>query len=214
MQARAIFEAACEVKKEGIEVLPEVMIPLTGTVREFIVQKVLVDKVASAVFAEFGISVSYLCGTMIEIPRAAITADDIARKADFFSYGTNDLTQTVFGFSRDDAGKFLPQYLKKRILDSDPFRILDEEGVGVLIKLGVRLGRRVKPDLKIGICGEHGGEPRSIEFCHNQGLDYVSCSPYRVPVARLAAALAAIKEKPPRARRRSFRRPKKLESRV
>jgi pyruvate,orthophosphate dikinase len=135
---------------------------------------------------------------MIEIPRAALTADDIARYADFFSYGTNDLTQTVFGFSRDDAGKFLPHYLEKKILDADPFRVLDEEGVGLLIKLGVRLGRRVKPDLKIGICGEHGGEPKSIQFCHRQGLDYVSCSPFRVPIARLAAAQAALREKPSR----------------
>jgi len=198
MQVRAIFEAACAVKKEGVEVLPEVMIPLTGTVKEFIVQKELVDKVAQEVFTEFGFTLPYACGTMIEIPRAALTADDIARYADFFSYGTNDLTQTVFGFSRDDAGKFLPHYLEKKILDADPFRVLDEEGVGVLIKLGVRLGRRVKPDLKIGICGEHGGEPKSIEFCHRQGLDYVSCSPFRVPIARLAAAQAALREKPSR----------------
>ncbi len=211
MQARAIFEAACEVKKEGVEVLPEVMIPLTGTVREFIVQKGLVDKIAQEVFAECDASVTYLCGTMIEIPRAAITADDIARQADFFSYGTNDLTQTVFGFSRDDAGKFLPYYIDKRILEADPFRTLDEEGVGVLIKLGVRLGRRVRPDLKIGICGEHGGDPKSIQFCHNQGLDYVSCSPFRVPAARLAAAQAAINEKPSRARRRSYKRLKKIQ---
>ncbi|MEO0113847.1 MAG: pyruvate, phosphate dikinase [candidate division WOR-3 bacterium] len=198
MQVRAIFEAACEVKKEGFEVLPEVMIPLIGTVREFVVQRELVDRVAQEVFQEFGFTLPYACGTMIELPRAAITADDIARKADFFSYGTNDLTQMVFGFSRDDAGKFLPHYLEKKILDADPFRILDEDGVGVLIKLGVRLGRRVKPDLKIGICGEHGGEPKSIEFCHHQGLDYVSCSPFRVPVARLAAAQAALQEKPKR----------------
>jgi pyruvate,orthophosphate dikinase len=214
MQARAIFEAACEVKKEGVEVLPEVMIPLTGTVREFIVQKTLVNKIAQEVFNELETTISYLCGTMIEIPRAAITADDIARQADFFSYGTNDLTQTVFGFSRDDAGKFLPQYIDKRILATDPFRTLDEEGVGVLIKLGVRLGRRVKPDLKIGICGEHGGDPKSIQFCHNQGLDYVSCSPFRVPVARLAAAQAAINEKPSRARRGSYKRPKKTQPRA
>ncbi|MEO0080725.1 MAG: pyruvate, phosphate dikinase [candidate division WOR-3 bacterium] len=194
MQARAIFEAACEVKAEGVDVKPEVMIPLVGDVREFVLQREVVDRVAAQVFEKTGIRVEYLVGTMIEVPRAAMTADDIGREAGFFSFGTNDLTQMTFGFSRDDVGKFLPQYLELRIVPRNPFETLDVEGVGMLMRLAVRMGRRVKPELKIGICGEHGGDPDSIRFCHQLGMDYVSCSPYRVPVARLAAAHAALRE--------------------
>ena len=195
MQARAIFEAACEVKKSRIDVKPEIMIPLVGDVRELRLQKDVVDRVAKEVFAERKMAVEYMVGTMIEIPRAALTADAIAELAQFFSFGTNDLTQTTFGMSRDDAGVFLRPYVEKDILDYDPFQRLDEAGVGKLMEMGVELGRKVRPKLKIGICGEHGGEPYSVKFCHRAGLDYVSCSPYRVTVARLAAAQAAIEEK-------------------
>jgi pyruvate,orthophosphate dikinase len=194
MQARAIFEAACQVKTEGIKVMPEVMIPLVSDVTELALQRKLVQKVAVEVFARAGVKVDYLVGTMIEVPRAALTADDVAREADFFSFGTNDLTQMTFGFSRDDAGKFLPVYLKQGILAANPFETLDQEGVGSLVRLCVRLGRRAKPNLKVGICGEHGGDPDSITFCHKAGMNYVSCSAFRVPVARLAAAHAALRE--------------------
>jgi pyruvate,orthophosphate dikinase len=194
MQARAVFEAACQVKTEGIKVLPEVMIPLVSTAEELARQRRLVVRVAEEVFARAGVKVSYLVGTMIEVPRAALTADEVAQEADFFSFGTNDLTQMTFGFSRDDAGKFLPAYLEGNILASNPFETLDQEGVGALVKLCVRLGRRARPGLKIGICGEHGGDPDSITFCHKVGMNYVSCSAFRVPVARLAAAQAALNE--------------------
>jgi pyruvate,orthophosphate dikinase len=195
MQARAIFEAACDVKKAGIEVKPEIMIPLVGDVNELRLQKDVVDRVAAEVFASRGMSIDYRVGTMIEIPRAALTADEIATVAEFFSFGTNDLTQTTFGMSRDDAGKILRLYVERDVLDYDPFQRIDELGVGRLMKTGVELGRKARPKLKVGICGEHGGEPHSVKFCHKLGLDYVSCSPYRVTVARLAAAQAAIEEK-------------------
>jgi pyruvate,orthophosphate dikinase len=195
MQVRAIFEAACELVKEGQKVIPEVMIPLVGHINELRITKQNSEKVAREVMEGYGMKLNYLVGTMIEVPRAAITADEIAREAMFFSFGTNDLTQMTFGFSRDDAGKFLPFYIKERILESDPFVSVDQTGVGELIKMGTQKGRRVRPKLKVGICGEHGGEPSSIEFCHRVGLDYVSCSPFRVPIARLAAAHAVLREK-------------------
>jgi pyruvate,orthophosphate dikinase len=194
MQARAIFEAACQLKKEGINVKPEVMVPLVGHVNELKMQKDIIVETAEKVMKEKGTKVDYLVGTMIEVPRAAVTAGDIAKVAQFFSFGTNDLTQMTFGFSRDDAGKFLPEYVEKKILPVDPFRVLDREGVGSLVRMAVESGRKARPDLKVGICGEHGGEPSSVEFCHLVGLNYVSCSPYRVPIARLAAAQAAIKQ--------------------
>lgn len=193
MQARAIFEAACEMAQRGIKVIPEVMIPLVGHVNELRAQRVIVDRVAKEVMAQTKTKVKYMVGTMIELPRAAITADQIAKVADFFSYGTNDLTQTVFGLSRDDAGKFLPFYREIGILETDPFVSIDREGVGEAMRIGVEKGRRANPKLEVGICGEHGGDPSSIEFCQIIGLDYVSCSPYRVPIARLAAAQAALK---------------------
>ena len=193
MQARAIFEAAAIVAKEkGKAPVPEIMIPLVATRRELDITRAQVDRVAAAVFAEAGAKLEYLVGTMIELPRAAITADSIAGAADFFSFGTNDLTQTTFGFSRDDVGKFLPDYVEQGILPKDPFVSIDVEGVGALVRIGCEKGRSVKSDLKLGICGEHGGDPASIAFCESVGLDYVSCSPYRVPVARLAAAQAAL----------------------
>jgi pyruvate,orthophosphate dikinase len=195
MQARAIIEAACNVAKEGKEVHPEIMIPLVSHVNELKLQKEIVDQTAKEVMNEMGLKVDYMVGTMIELPRAALTADQIAEVAEFFSYGTNDLTQTTFGLSRDDAGKFLPDYVRLGILERDPFVVMDQEGVGALVRIGLEKGRATKPDLKIGICGEHGGEPSSVEFCHNIGMDYVSCSPYRVPIARLAAAQAVLKEK-------------------
>lgn len=194
MQARAIIEAACQLKSEGLSVLPEIMIPLIGTRAELANQKEVVMKIAEKVMQEKGVKVEYLVGTMIEIPRAALTADEVAEEAQFFSFGTNDLTQMSFGFSRDDAGKFLAEYDKKGILADDPFQTLDQTGVGQLIEMAVKKGRSVKPDLKTGICGEHGGDPRSVEFCHRVGLNYVSCSPYRVPIARLAAAQAALRD--------------------
>jgi pyruvate,orthophosphate dikinase len=195
MQARAIIEAAVNVAKKGIPVKPEIMIPLVGHVNEFILQEDIVRRVAKEVMNEKGKKISYLVGTMIELPRAALTADEIAGRAEFFSYGTNDLTQTTFGLSRDDAGKFLPLYVQNDILPSDPFEALDQTGVGQLVEMGTRKGRSVRKDLKVGICGEHGGEPSSVEFCHRTGLNYVSCSPFRVPIARLAAARAVINEK-------------------
>ncbi|MGB5289800.1 MAG: pyruvate, phosphate dikinase [Ignavibacteriaceae bacterium] len=195
MQARAIIEAAVNVAKKGIAVKPEIMIPLVGHVNEFALQEDIVRRVAKEVMNEKGKKISYLVGTMIELPRAALTADEIAGRAEFFSYGTNDLTQTTFGLSRDDAGKFLPLYVQEEILPSDPFEALDQTGVGQLVEMGTIKGRSVRKDLKVGICGEHGGEPSSVEFCHRTGLDYVSCSPFRVPIARLAAARAVINEK-------------------
>ncbi len=195
MQARAIFEAACQLKKEGVNVKPEVMVPLVGHVNELKMQKEIIVKTAEKVMAEKKITVDYMVGTMIEVPRAAVTADEIASEAQFFSFGTNDLTQMTFGFSRDDAGKFLPEYVDKKILPVDPFRVLDRDGVGKLIKLAVEKGRQTRSELKVGICGEHGGDPSSVEFCHMVGLNYVSCSPFRVPIARLAAAQAAIKNR-------------------
>lgn len=192
MQARAILEAACSVAAEGVEVLPEIMVPLVGHVGELRHQADIVRRIAEQVFAEQNARVEYQVGTMIEIPRACVTAGAIAEVAEFFSFGTNDLTQTTFGLSRDDAGRFLPSYVEHGILPDDPFQTLDQSGVGELVRLGVKLGRDTQPKLKVGICGEHGGDPRSIAFCHGAGLNYVSCSPFRVPVARLAAAQAAL----------------------
>src|SRR5450432_2220465 len=192
MQARAIFEAAVAVAKDGVKVLPEVMIPLTATPKELANQAAIVNRVAQEVFAEKGKKVDYLVGTMIEIPRAALTAAEVAKEAEFFSFGTNDLTQTAMGLSRDDYTKFQPDYQKLKIFDNDPFAVLDQEGVGKLVKMAVEGGRATNKDLEIGICGEHGGEPSSVQFCYRVGMNYVSCSPYRVPIARLAAAQAAI----------------------
>ncbi len=193
MQARAIIEAALNLKKRGVTAIPEIMIPLIGTSEEFILQEKIVRSTAAKVFEEKGDTIEYLVGTMIEIPRAALTAAKIAESAEFFSFGTNDLTQMGFGYSRDDAGTFLPIYIEKGILKNDPFQVLDREGIGQLVEMATTGGRKTNPNLKIGICGEHGGEPSSVEFCHMVGMDYVSCSPYRVPIARLAAAQAVIK---------------------
>ncbi len=193
MQARAIIEAAMNLKAKGVDARPEIMVPLVGTVAELKNQTEIIRSVAEKVFAEKGDRIDYLVGTMIEIPRAALTADHIAAEAEFFSFGTNDLTQMTLGYSRDDAGKFLPDYLNRGILKQDPFQVIDQNGVGLLMEIGVNRGRATKPDLKIGICGEHGGEPSSVEFCDKLGMNYVSCSPYRVPIARLAAAQANIK---------------------
>jgi pyruvate,orthophosphate dikinase len=192
MQTRAIIEAALNLKVKGIEVIPEIMVPLVGTVKEFVAQEQVIRSTAQKVFKERKDTVEYLVGTMIEIPRAALMADRIAEHADFFSFGTNDLTQMTYGYSRDDAGSFLEIYLREGILTSDPFEVLDQEGVGQLVRMGTERGRNVKSDLKVGICGEHGGEPSSVEFCNRIGLNYVSCSPFRVPIARVAAAQAAI----------------------
>ncbi|HEY6108852.1 MAG TPA: putative PEP-binding protein, partial [Gemmatimonadales bacterium] len=194
MQARAIFEAACRAVARGKKVVVEVMIPLVAVAEELRRQAAIVRRVAQEVFHAQGHAVPYLVGTMIELPRAALTADEIAREAEFFSFGTNDLTQTTFGLSRDDAGRFLPFYVETGILKDDPFQVLDQDGVGRLVELGVKLGRGTRNDLKVGICGEHGGEPSSVKFCHHAGLNYVSCSPFRVPIARLAAAQAALEE--------------------
>ncbi len=193
MQARAIIEAAVNLKLKGVDARPEIMIPLVGTVKELKMQTEIVHATAKKVFAEKNATCDYLVGTMIEVPRAAVTADLIAEEAEFFSFGTNDLTQMTFGYSRDDAGKFLPVYIEKGILKNDPFQILDQEGVGQLVRMGVEKGRSVNPKLKVGICGEHGGEPSSVKFCDSVGMDYVSCSPYRVPIARVAAAQANLK---------------------
>jgi len=195
MQARAIIEAALNLKAKGITAKPEIMIPLTGTLKEMKMQEDLVRATAEKVFEERGERIDYLVGTMIEVPRAALTADEIAESAEFFSFGTNDLTQMTFGYSRDDAGKFLPVYLEKGILKHDPFQVLDQTGVGQLVEMATKKGRQTRPDIKIGICGEHGGEPSSVEFCNTLGFNYVSCSPFRVPIARLAAAQGAIKQK-------------------
>ena len=195
MQARAIFEAAVAVAKDGVKVYPEVMIPLTATLKEMANQAAVVNRVAQEVFQEKGAKVEYLVGTMIELPRAALVADEIAKEAQFFSFGTNDLTQTTFGFSRDDVNKVLPTYIAEGILKQDPFAVLDREGVGQLVKMATERGRKTRPNLKVGICGEHGGEPSSVEFCHQVGLNYVSCSPFRVLTARLAAAQAAASDR-------------------
>jgi pyruvate,orthophosphate dikinase len=192
MQARAILEAALNVVATGTEVKVEIMIPLVGTVREFDSQAAVIRTAAAAVFAERGTELPYMIGTMIETPRAALVADSIGKQAEFFSFGTNDLTQMTMGFSRDDAGKFLPDYLKSGMYEKDPFQSFDQKGVGLLVKMAVEKGRSARPNIKLGVCGEHGGDPSSIEFFHHAGLDYVSCSPFRVPIARLAAAQAAI----------------------
>jgi pyruvate,orthophosphate dikinase len=194
MQARAIFEAAVQVAKEGVKVIPEVMIPLTSGLKEMANQSAIVRRVAEEVFAEKETKVHYLVGTMIELPRAAVVADEIAKDAEFFSFGTNDLTQTTFGFSRDDINKFLPTYVEEGILKQDPFAVIDQQGVGELVRMGIQKGRKTREHLEVGICGEHGGEPSSVEFCHRVGMDYVSCSPFRVLTARLAAAQAAASE--------------------
>ncbi|MBA3753235.1 MAG: pyruvate, phosphate dikinase, partial [Nitrospira sp.] len=194
MQARAIIEAACELAKEGTKIVPEIMIPLVGMVSEMKAQKDLVNEVAAETMKRYNVKLSYLVGTMIELPRAAVTADRIAEEAEFFSFGTNDLTQTTFGFSRDDAAKFIDFYKTANILETDPFAVLDREGVGSLMRTAIASGRKTRPTIKLGICGEHGGDPSSVEFCHQLGLDYVSCSPYRVGIARLAAAQAALAE--------------------
>ncbi len=194
MQARAIFEAAINVAKKGTKVKPEIMIPLVGHVNELKLQEEIVRRVAKEVFKEKGKRVNYMVGTMIELPRAAVTADEIAEIAEFFSFGTNDLTQTTFGLSRDDSGKFLPKYVDQDILPKDPFESIDQNGVGELVRMGTEKGRSTNEKLKVGICGEHGGEPESVEFCHRTGLNYVSCSPFRVPIARLAAARAALRD--------------------
>ena len=194
MQARAIIEAALLVKKQGETVVPEIMIPLTSSLKEMQNQAQIVRRVAEEVFKEKGDKVEYLVGTMIELPRAALVANEIAKEADFFSFGTNDLTQTTFGFSRDDINKFLPEYIKQGIFKQDPFAVLDQEGVGQLVQGATQKGRSTKANLKVGICGEHGGEPESVKFCHRTGLNYVSCSPFRVLTARLAAAQAALEE--------------------
>jgi pyruvate,orthophosphate dikinase len=195
MQARAIFEAACTVALRKGRVMPEIMIPLVASVVEFRKQALLVRQAAMEVFTEKQISVPFLLGTMIELPRAALTADEIAREAQFFSFGTNDLTQTTWGLSRDDAGRFLPLYIERGIIDDDPFQVLDQAGVGKLIQIACEAGRSARPDLKLGICGEHGGEPAAVAFCDRLGMNYVSCSPFRVPIARLAAAQAALSER-------------------
>jgi pyruvate,orthophosphate dikinase len=194
MQVRAIMEAACQVAGEGLAVEPEIMIPLTGTVAEMKLTREMTDRVARQVVAETGRTVRYSVGTMIEVPRAALVADRIAEHAEFFSFGTNDLTQMTYGYSRDDIGKFLPFYLEKKLLPHDPFAVLDQRGVGELVRIGIERGRRTVPHLKVGICGEHGGEPSSVEFCHQVGMTYVSCSPYMVPVAWLASAQAQVKQ--------------------
>ncbi|BCR05965.1 pyruvate, phosphate dikinase [Desulfuromonas versatilis] len=195
MQVQAIMEAACElIKEEGFQIVPEIMIPLVGEVKELGILKASAIRVADEVIGRYGVEVKYLIGTMIELPRAALTADEIAREAEFFSFGTNDLTQTTYGLSRDDAGKFLPYYVEREIYPNDPFVALDQAGVGQLVKMGCEKGRQTRPEIKLGICGEHGGEASSVIFCHKIGLDYVSCSPYRVPIARLAAAHAAIQD--------------------
>jgi pyruvate,orthophosphate dikinase len=195
MQARAIFEAVAKCRKQKIRVSPEIMVPLVGTEEEFIDQKTIIDRVAQEVMKKTKVKFKYLVGTMIEVPRAALVADQIAQEAEFFSFGTNDMTQMTFGYSRDDAGTFLPDYVARKILPDDPFQSIDRDGVGELMEIGVNRGRAVRKDLKIGICGEHGGEPSSVAFCHQIGLDYVSCSPFRVPIARLAAAHAALADK-------------------
>ena len=195
MQVRAIFHAACDVKKDGVDVQPEVMIPLVGTIRELQLTADMVRRVAGEVVQERGVKIPVIVGTMIEIPRAVLIADKLAEIAEFFSFGTNDLTQMTFGYSRDDAGSFLPEYVDKKILPKDPFESLDQEGVGQLVRVGTERGRSTNSKLKVGVCGEHGGDPDSIRFFRSCNLNYVSCSPYRVPVARLAAAQAELEQK-------------------
>ena len=194
MQTKAIIEAAINVNNEGMNVIPEIMIPLIGDIKEMKYVKGIITKTADELIKNAGVELKYHVGTMIEIPRAALTADEIAKEAEFFSFGTNDLTQLTFGFSRDDAGKFLGDYYDKKIYEFDPFAKIDQDGVGKLVEMATELGRKTRPDIKLGICGEHGGDPSSVEFCHKIGLTYVSCSPFRVPIARLAAAQAAIKD--------------------
>jgi pyruvate, orthophosphate dikinase len=195
IQVRAIFEAACEIAKSGAEApKPEIMHPLVAKGEEMKYLRALTDRIAKAVLEEQGVALDYQVGTMIELPRAALRADDLAESAEFFSFGTNDLTQTTFGISRDDSGRFLQAYIDKGIYEKDPFVSLDQEGVGDLIRIAAERGRKTRPDVKMGICGEHGGDPASITFCESVGLDYVSCSPYRVPIARLAAAQAALRK--------------------
>jgi pyruvate,orthophosphate dikinase len=192
MQARAIFEAGLNMQAKGLDVKAEIMVPLVGTVREFNAQAAVIRRTGAQVFAERGETLHYLLGTMIETPRAALVADSIGKQAEFFSFGTNDLTQMTMGFSRDDAGKFLPEYLKRGMYEHDPFRTIDQKGVGLLVEMAVQKGRSVRPGIEVGVCGEHGGDPASVAFFHRAGLDYVSCSPFRVPIARLAAAQAAL----------------------
>jgi len=192
MQARAILEASAELKSEGTSVFPEIMIPLVGSVTEYTDQEKIVRDVAKEVNEKYNLNLEFMVGTMIELPRACLTADEIAEHAEFFSFGTNDLTQTTFGFSRDDIGSFLPDYLERGILPEDPFQSLDVNGVGKLVSMAVKLGRNINNKIKIGICGEHGGDPASIHFCKENSLDYVSCSPFRVPIARLSAAQAEL----------------------
>jgi len=195
MQSRAIFEAAADVQKAGITVNPEVMIPLVGFKKELDLQVEVVHRIASEVMKEKGVKLNYLVGTMIEVPRGALTADEIAQTAEFFSFGTNDLTQTCLGMSRDDSGSFLGPYQELEIVKKNPFATIDQDGVGQLIQTAVDKGNKTRPGIKLGICGEHGGDPDSVKFCHRAGLNYVSCSPFRVPVARLAAAQAVVEEK-------------------
>ena len=196
MQVRAILEASAELIKSGVKVEPEIMIPVVCTVKELTDQLTIMKKIYEEVIKKYGLKkMPAMFGTMIEIPRAALTADEIATVAEFFSFGTNDLTQMGFGFSRDDIGGFLPDYIKKGILSDDPFQTIDQQGIGQLIEIGIQRGRKTRKDLKVGICGEHGGEPKSVEFCHKVGMNYVSCSPFRIPIARLAAAQAVLKEK-------------------
>ena len=199
MQTTAVIEAAINVQKKHPEwtMVPEIMIPLVGEVKELAYVKSIVVETADRIIKESGINLRYMVGTMIEVPRAAVTADEIAKEAEFFSFGTNDLTQMTFGFSRDDAGSFLGAYYDKKIYENDPFARLDQNGVGKLVKMAVELGKKTRPDIKLGICGEHGGDPSSVEFFFNAGLNYVSCSPFRVPIARLAAAQAQIKNPRP-----------------
>jgi pyruvate,orthophosphate dikinase len=194
MQVAAVMRAACRIAKEGVKVLPAIMIPLVGIEEELASLRVLTCRVADQILQDEGLSIKYHVGTMIELPRACMVADAIARHADFFSFGTNDLTQTTYGFSRDDIGKFLPAYIEQRLLTDDPFQTLDPKGVGGLMKIALEKGRSTRPDLHLGICGEHGGDPRSVQFCHNLGLHYVSCSPYRVPIALMAAGQAALQK--------------------
>jgi pyruvate,orthophosphate dikinase len=208
MQARAILEAAAELSKQGVKVHPEIMVPLVGTKAELADQRAIIIEVAEQVKKKYNLrTLDYKVGTMVEVPRAALAADEVAEVADFFSFGTNDLTQMTFGYSRDDAGTFLPGYVERGILPKDPFQSIDRHGVGQLMQIGVKKGRATKPDLKLGICGEHGGDPDSIAFCHEIGLNYVSCSPYRVPIARLAAAHVAAAERQKAAKGKSKKRP-------
>ena len=193
MQARAIFEAACEAQIKGVNVEPEIMIPLVSAAPELANQRAVVEEIGVQVLGAYGLQLEYQIGTMIELPRAALTANHIAQHADFFSFGTNDLTQTTLGLSRDDSARFLPSYVRAGILPEDPFQVLDREGVGQLVQIGTERGRQTKSDLKVGICGEHGGDPQSVAFCHEVGMNYVSCSPFRVPIARLAAAQACLR---------------------